>query len=414
MGKPRILARLGPYRWTIVGFLVIDSPQWVTAIWNLGHSEPIFVVAARQPWGHLVPSFSPYYVTVPVGLLMWALTWYGQRRTSKGCLEAAFAFQGTVGYLTVRNAPTGTTVKSVRAEFTEVDPPLEFHQTLPLPLLMAHESWDSKEPATLDVDLPPGRAQTYIVCDLGGARMFYAHAFKIELLKRRTRFTVTVTGDGVKPITTRFGIDPPSVSRSASTKVEAPDSGLAAGLPGSGVTATGGVWEREYAQRLLDQQKPLNVDVQLIENSGGTPGLLVKAVNQNAIAVENAVIVVTDIRWWDEHSKQFVTAKEIHEQGTTFRELEIGRTTLHPRSPEQMGFIRAEGNRLELQGRSKDNPQDRHRWQTLGGWQISFQVSGSDGRKIVGARCLWRSGSSVIAWTCPTPSGSQTTSKVRL
>ena len=39
-------------------------------VWSLRYDEPILVVAARQPWGRLVPEFSAFWITVPLAVLM--------------------------------------------------------------------------------------------------------------------------------------------------------------------------------------------------------------------------------------------------------------------------------------------------------------------------------------------------------
>ncbi len=153
---------------------IYRSVEW---IWN----RLPFTLALSLP-------FSWAWITTPVGLFLLLLS--ARDRGVRGRLKVGYTFDEKhhYGYLTITNRPDWQTVRRVRAEYTQIDPALEYQPTLPIPLLLINESWDAKEPATLDVDLPPGRSQSYWVCDMGGSRVFFASAFKLELLQQRTRF----------------------------------------------------------------------------------------------------------------------------------------------------------------------------------------------------------------------------------
>jgi hypothetical protein len=56
---------------TVVSFAVLTAPQWVASVWALFSSEPLV------PWffRHHIPrlAFSPWFITAPLGLLMFAI-----------------------------------------------------------------------------------------------------------------------------------------------------------------------------------------------------------------------------------------------------------------------------------------------------------------------------------------------------
>ena len=58
-----------PIAWTVFSIAVISFPQWVGSIWSLFKEEPLvpFIVAKT---GLKMPGFSPYWITVPLGILM--------------------------------------------------------------------------------------------------------------------------------------------------------------------------------------------------------------------------------------------------------------------------------------------------------------------------------------------------------
>ncbi len=144
--------------------------------------------------------------------------------------------------------------------------------------------------------------------------------------------------------------------------------------------------QEEYAQKLVDAGLPLNVQVTLVENKGGSPGLLVQATNLGSVAVESAAVVVTNILRWN--GEKFSTSSDIHGSGVTCRVLEIGRVTLQPDEPTNVKLIHSQGHRLELNRQSKHGSEPAYRMTRAGIRQISYRVTGADGRQAEGAVCL--------------------------
>jgi hypothetical protein len=62
---------------TLICFLIIDAPQWASGTWSLFFSEPMipWLRAHNIPHPHL--AFSPWFITVPVGLGMFAVVLRG-------------------------------------------------------------------------------------------------------------------------------------------------------------------------------------------------------------------------------------------------------------------------------------------------------------------------------------------------
>ena len=62
-----------PWWWLAFSLVVIDLPWWTTSVWSLWSSDPLLVVIARQPWSKLMPRFSAFWITIPLGILMFLL-----------------------------------------------------------------------------------------------------------------------------------------------------------------------------------------------------------------------------------------------------------------------------------------------------------------------------------------------------
>ncbi len=204
--------------------------------------------------------------------------------------------------------------------------------------------------------------------------------------------------------------------------------------PQPGVTFTGGEFQREHGERLLDDEakkrssdfsdQVLNsisdraqeklsailtvpIEVFLVSNGvGGTPGIHIKAVNQSANPLMDSRMVVTDFRRWDEKVRAFVTSPEIHGSDVAFNEMEIGNATLHPGTPELLAFVRATDGRLTLSGNSKNGSREA-RTTRYGIWQISYRIGPKNSMTKKGQICFrWDEGVdgkaiSPTPWDCP-------------
>jgi hypothetical protein len=167
--------------------------------------------------------------------------------------------------------------------------------------------------------------------------------------------------------------------------------------PAVGVTSTAGEWEREYKEGLLAEEAPLKVQLTWKPNigSGCTPGMWFQATNRDPATVESAAVFITDIKRWDDslETPAFVATPDIHGGGTTFTEVQIGNATLHRGNAENVGFLRYESHRLDIQGQRQENIR-----MTLPGIRrISYRVQGTNGRKTVGSICF--------EWKGPQPLG---------
>ena len=75
--RVRAFARSNPVWASVISVAIIDSPQWIGSVWGLFTNEPLFPwVRSHVFGGGLMPAFSPYMVTVPVGVVLLAFTWY--------------------------------------------------------------------------------------------------------------------------------------------------------------------------------------------------------------------------------------------------------------------------------------------------------------------------------------------------
>src|SRR6266436_5414181 len=60
--------RRHPLLAAILSFGIIPAPQWLASVWALFSSEPLVPWLMRHHIAHL--SFSPWLITIPVGVLM--------------------------------------------------------------------------------------------------------------------------------------------------------------------------------------------------------------------------------------------------------------------------------------------------------------------------------------------------------
>jgi hypothetical protein len=74
-----------PWLWLCFSFIVIWFPQWAASVWSLFSTEPLVVVVSNKLHAMTIPTFSPYWITIPLGLAMFAYLIYElrcQRRQS--------------------------------------------------------------------------------------------------------------------------------------------------------------------------------------------------------------------------------------------------------------------------------------------------------------------------------------------
>jgi hypothetical protein len=66
---------------TVLSFVVGGLPQWVASVWSLVSSDPLGKVLAKKLGeGVTMPSFSPFWITGPIGILMFVIVWYELHR----------------------------------------------------------------------------------------------------------------------------------------------------------------------------------------------------------------------------------------------------------------------------------------------------------------------------------------------
>ncbi len=147
----------------------------------------------------------------------------------------------------------------------------------------------------------------------------------------------------------------------------------------------------------------LNIDVFLVQNigAGATPGSHIRAVSNTPFTIVGVRLVVTNLLVWNEKIAGFVTHPDIHGQDKDFpQEIELQhRNTLHPGTPADFGFIRAEANSLVISSTSRD-----YRTSKSGTWQLSYRIGPDDKSFIAGTLCFeWSSDSpgSVKPCECP-------------
>jgi hypothetical protein len=152
------------------------------------------------------------------------------------------------------------------------------------------------------------------------------------------------------------------------------------------------------AEQLLRETAPIKISVAFVEHDDRErQDLLLRVVNREKNTIADAEVWLTDIRRWDNELGDFVMTAEIYGDGTSFRQLQLGRATLHPNTAVSAGMIRVESNRLVVDGALKDRRRDHHRMFTAGVWQISYEVRGAGERRAQGAVCLtWDGTASIV------------------
>jgi hypothetical protein len=142
----------------------------------------------------------------------------------------------------------------------------------------------------------------------------------------------------------------------------------------AGASFTGLGWDKPDVKKVVAEAIPLKVAVTFVSNaaSGGTPGLNIRAVNQDAAAVIGAAFVVTDMRWWSENAKQFVETPE----SARFRGLRTEEARdLYCDDPVHVGFVELEQGRISIQGHREDGSLDHARLTKAGRWQMSARIA---------------------------------------
>ena len=81
MAWKSIIRRSNPILWTVLSFFVIALPQWFESIWSLFYEKPFATVLRNWMGDTMMPSFSPYWITIPIGLLMFGLTIFELRKS---------------------------------------------------------------------------------------------------------------------------------------------------------------------------------------------------------------------------------------------------------------------------------------------------------------------------------------------
>jgi hypothetical protein len=72
---------------TVASILVIGLPQWLSAVWSLFSGEPLAKVFSRSI---RTLSFSPFWITVPLGLALFVLVLYEFRRAKHFAFTYAY------------------------------------------------------------------------------------------------------------------------------------------------------------------------------------------------------------------------------------------------------------------------------------------------------------------------------------
>lgn len=68
-----------PWLWTLLSFLVVWFPAWIQSIWGLWSSEPLVPLVLDKLRKVELPTFSAYWVSIPVGAAMFGWLLYQQR-----------------------------------------------------------------------------------------------------------------------------------------------------------------------------------------------------------------------------------------------------------------------------------------------------------------------------------------------
>ncbi|MGH9196157.1 MAG: hypothetical protein ACRD1T_10505, partial [Acidimicrobiia bacterium] len=201
-------------------------------------------------------------------------------------------------------------------------------------------------------------------------------------------------------------LPPPRLRRTTSFGVASDDatprSSTLAALHASGVSFTGGEWERPFARKLLDEALPLRVTIELIRNigSGATPGMWIRGTNHDAEEIRDAAFKLVDVVLWNDSVWEFVKTKDIH-HNPPFVELETGTAHLFCSQPADLGFIRVEQIGLRIDG-TRDGGRDQCRISTPGIWKLVGRIVAPDGRRGDAAVCFQWDGKGIpIPVECP-------------
>lgn len=177
----------------------------------------------------------------------------------------------------------------------------------------------------------------------------------------------------------------------------------------SGVTFTGGEWERPYAEALLRADTVLDVEAALVPNiaSGATPGMWIHATNREPGPLRGAAFVLHDVLLWHERSNRYIETEDVHQNGA-FRPLNLEpRSDLFCDKTTELGFVRADDHSfLRIVGH-RDGGQDDCRLKTPGVWQLRGEVVAGERRRAVELCFEWNGKLPPSPRPCPS-TGSRT------
>lgn len=94
------LIKKHPWVWSTLSFITLTFPQWFASVWSLFFNQPAFQFLQKR-FGHLtISKFSPYFITIPLGVLMFVtLILVLKRRDQEGGKEEVHSAPDTK-YLT--------------------------------------------------------------------------------------------------------------------------------------------------------------------------------------------------------------------------------------------------------------------------------------------------------------------------
>lgn len=177
-----------------------------------------------------------------------------------------------------------------------------------------------------------------------------------------------------------------------------------AALHKSGVSFTGPAWERAEVRALVDKTVPLRVKVEIHPNvgSGCTAGAHIRVTNLDGATVRGAAFVITNLLVWKHSAQTFAETTDIHQNGP-FLEMETGKDALFCGEPKDLGFIRTEHGRIDIQGH-RDGGLENVRTGMKGIWQLTGKVVTEDGRTRDVVTCFeWPGIGCPKPAPCPTP-----------
>lgn len=86
----RRIAERHPFWSTVFAFVVVSFPEWLSSVWGLFKSEPLAMVVHRRFIAMNLPQFSPYFITIPIGLVMFSFIVYCIIRQRKFSFDYAY------------------------------------------------------------------------------------------------------------------------------------------------------------------------------------------------------------------------------------------------------------------------------------------------------------------------------------